>query len=359
MTARRIDAPTLRDAAASSLIDAGLRDVMAWDVAESLVQADMMGHRTHGLNLLPHYLLELESGGMTKSGNVEVVADHGNSLFWSARRLPGAWVLRKAIREMIERAAAAPVVTTSIANCFHVGSLQTYLRAATDEGMVCTLAATDPSMTSVAPFGGTEPVLTSNPVAYGLPTTGDPILIDMCTSVVSNSAMAASIQEGTRLQSQWLLDNQGNPTDDPQVLRTVPPGSIMPLGGPEFGYKGFALGLMVEAFTLALSGYGRTANRRAFSEGVFVQILNPEFFAGRNFFEEEMNRVAERCRQSRVPAGRDPVRLPGQRALELLRESEQLGVPVPDSIQELLEPWMSDPVPTGPVGDQGDDSAKN
>lgn len=340
MTATRIDASKLRNAAASGLIASGLTAVMAQDVADSLTQADMMGHQTHGLSLLPHYLRELETGGMKKSGDVTVLSDNGASLFWNAHRLPGAWVIRQAVQKMLERSTTEPVVTVSIAECFHIGALQTYLKSVTDKGLICTLSATDPSMRSVAPFGGMEPILTSNPVAYGLPTTGDPILIDLCTSVVSNSAMMTSIQRNENLPGQWLLDNQGNPTDDPQVLKTNPPGTIMPLGGPDFGYKGFALGLMVEAFTLALSGYSRSGERRPFGEGVFIQVLNPEFFAGRAAFEAEMSELAERCRNSEVPTGRHPVRLPGERALELFREAEKIGVPVSESVLQLIEPWV-------------------
>ncbi|HNP34807.1 MAG TPA: Ldh family oxidoreductase [Woeseiaceae bacterium] len=341
MEKANVDVATILSAATGVLKSSGLDDAMALTVAETLVQADMTGHHTHGLQLLPYYLNELETGGMAKSGNVQVVRDDGASFFWCAKRLPGAWVLRQAIETMIERSAKRPVVTASISECFHIGSLQTYLSTATDRGLVCIVSATDPSVASVAPFGGTEPILTSNPVAFGIPTSYEPILVDLCTSVTSNSAMMGHLNEGTRPKSECLLDNEGNATNDPQVLKTDPPGTIMPLGGEDFGYKGFGLGLVVEALTLALSGYGRNAGHRAYGEGVFLQIINPDYFAGRLVFEREMSNLVERCKNSRVPAGGAPVRMPGQRAQELHREARNSGVRVTASILSLLEPWIS------------------
>lgn len=337
----RIEAETLKRAVAGTLIASRLSSPMAAAVAEVLVDADAMGHRTHGLSLLPYYLRQLETGGMATSGEVAVVQDFGASFLWQANRLPGAWVLKQALGEMVARSRDHPVVTASIAECFHIGSLQTYLRVPTDNGLICMVTTTDPSVASVAPFGGVDPILTSNPVAYGLPTSEEPILIDLCTSVASNSAIQNYQREGKRLPGKWLLDNQGNVTDDPEALQATPPGTIMPIGGADFGYKGFALGLMVEAFALALSGYGRSTKRSGFGEGVFVQVINPEFFAGRAAFENEMSLLAERCRLSRVPAGAGPVRLPGQRALERAREAGRIGIPVSRATREMLEPWLN------------------
>lgn len=340
MSEIRIDTASLIAATTRALGASGLVEEMAAAVAEVLVKAEVMGHRTHGLSLLPQYLAQLDAGGMAKSGEVTVVKDFGTSFLWQANRLPGAWVLKNAIAQMSKRAQGQPVIIASIAQCFHIGSLQTYLQAATDQGLICMISATDPAVSSVAPFGGTEPVLTSNPVAYGLPTGGDPILIDLCTSVVSNSALLAYQKENRRLPSEWLLDNQGHPTDDPQALKTEPPGTIMPIGGKEFGYKGFALGLTVEALALGLSGYGRNAGYESFGEGVFVQVINPEFFAGRTSFEREMSRLASRCRQSRVPPGGDPVRMPGERALERARAANESGIILSEPIAALLRPWL-------------------
>lgn len=330
----------LKTATTAALVAAELDRPLAAAVAEVLIDAEIMGHRTHGLSLLPHYLGQLQSGGMAKSGDVAVVRDTGASFLWQANRLPGAWVIKQALDEMVARSVAQPVVTASISECFHIGSLQTYLQAATDHGLICIIATTDPSVASVAPFGGVDPVLTSNPVAYGLPTAGDPILIDLCTSVVSNSAVQSYQRAGQRLPGNWLLDNGGSATDDPQALQATPPGTIMPLGGEQFGYKGFALGLVVEALALALSGYGRGAEHRSFGEGVFLQVINPNMFAGRAIFEAEMSRLADSCRASRVPAGAEAVRLPGERALQRARAAAEEGVEVSLASRELLAPWL-------------------
>lgn len=340
MTSILLPIDTLRQAATALLTGAGLGGERAEVVAHNLVTADRMGHRTHGLNLLPHYLRQLDQGGMAKSGEVTVVHEGPASFFWQAHRLPGAFVLNQAIDRMIEKTAGQPVVTASIAECFHIGSLQVYLERVTRRGLICILSATDPAVTSVAPFGGADPVLTTNPIAYGIPTHDDPILIDLCTSVVSNAALMSYQEKNQPLPGNWLLDNEGRPTNDPFALKTTPPGTIMPIGGQDFGYKGFALGLMVEAFTLALSGYGRTGQRSPFGEGVFIQIIDPDHFAGKAAFQEEMSALAQRCRQSRVPEGGNAVRLPGERALRRMEETARTGIDIPASLIETLKPWM-------------------
>jgi L-lactate dehydrogenase len=310
--------------------------VLADHVAEVLVAADMMGHRTHGLALLPTYLEELARGGMTISGDYRVERDVGAALFIDACRLPGAYVLRDILRKMVDRSAAHPVVTASIGNCFHIGALQPYLEIATGAGLLCLLTATDPAIASVAPFGGLDPVITSNPIAFGIPTSGDPILIDFCTSVISNAVVRTHLAAGQQLPGDWLIDGHGQPTRDPAAVTASPPGTILPIGGTDFGYKGFALGLMVEAMALALSGYGRTGDHRLFGEGVFVQVINPDYFSGTDFFKREMDGLAARSTGSRVPAGADRVRLPGERALASRASSVVRGIELPDDLAELL-----------------------
>ncbi|WP_338665225.1 Ldh family oxidoreductase [Pararoseomonas sp. SCSIO 73927] len=331
------------------LAAAGMPEEWAEAVADVLLEADLLGHRTHGLSMLPNYLERIERGATALRGEVQVLMDGGASFAWRANRLPGAWVMRLAIREVLARAAGHPVVTATIADCAHIGCLQAYLKPITDHVLFVTLATTDPGIASVAPFGGADPVLTSNPVAYGIPTHGDPILIDHSTSVVSNGSIAAYAARGERTPGPWLLDGQGHPSDDPATLAADPPGTIALLGGPEFGYKGFGFSLMVEALSLGLSGHGRSTVPARGGQGVFLQVIDPAAFAGRDAFLRETTALAERCRGSRPREGSPPVRLPGERALANRARHLAEGLPYPARVLASIEDWAHrlgvDPAP--------------
>ncbi len=324
-------------AAQAKFEDCGLAPHLAAAVADNLVRADMMGHRTHGLALMPYYLQAIDDGGMATSGTAETIRDDGATMFIRGNRLPGGWLLPDVIGEMMKRSADQGVVSASIADCFHIGALQVYLQAPCDRKLMCLLTATDPKIRSVAPHGGVDAVTTSNPIACGIPTEDDPILIDMTTSVVSNATFMHHSAAGTALPGRWVKNNQGEFTDDPSVMSDDPPGTIAALGGEEFGYKGFALGMMVEALALALSGFGRTEDRRLMSEGVFVQIINPDYFAGRDTFLREMQALADKTRNSRPASGHDRVRYPGERSLEAYQKARTSGIELSRDIQALIE----------------------
>lgn len=339
MTGTIVTVAWARGLAGALLRAAGVEAGKADAVAEVLVAADRLGHRTHGLALLPAYLEQVETGGMARDGEPRVLSDTPAMLHWSADRLPGAWVLKRAVEVLTARAREHAVATGSIAECFHIGALQVYLEAITERGMIGIIATTDPSVRSVAPFGGVDPVLTSNPLACGIPTRGEPILIDLCTSTISNSGAMGYAQKGARLPGPWLLDNQGRASDDPAVLGTTPSGTLLPLGGTDLGYKGFGLGIMVEALALALSGYGRATPNRIFAEGVFVQIIDPDRFAGRDAFLDEMQQLADDARASRPVPGGAPVRLPGERALAHRQRVDAEGLDLPAPLLEALRPF--------------------
>jgi L-lactate dehydrogenase len=183
-------------------------------------------------------------------------------------------------------------------------------------------------------------VLTSNPMAYGFPTSGTPVLIDQSTSLASNAFFNGYAARKEKLPGKWLLDAQGNATDDPTALTAKPAGTILPLGGVEFGYKGFGFGIAVEALALGLSGYGRSQKPDAFGQSVFVQAIDPAAFAGREAFLKEMDHLVAACRASRPRPGVERVRVPGERALASRAEQEKNGVAVPAASLAKLEPWM-------------------
>jgi LDH2 family malate/lactate/ureidoglycolate dehydrogenase len=137
----------------------------------------------------------------------------------------------------------------------------------------------------------------------------------------------------------WLVDSDGQPTDDPRVLADGRGGSLLPLGGMDLGHKGFALALLVEALTNALGGHGRADNVSRWGASVFLQIINPGSFGGRKSFPRETSFLAQSCRETPVPSGKPPVRLPGQAALS--RRATQLshGVELHPAIMPALIPW--------------------
>jgi LDH2 family malate/lactate/ureidoglycolate dehydrogenase len=308
-------------------------------VAEILVEADLMGHSTHGLQLLANYLRDLDSGSMRKDGESLVIADHGSALTWDGQYLPGPWLVYQAIETAVQRISAHPVVTVVIRHSHHIACLAAYLKRVTDQGLMILLASSDPSTRSVAPYGGTQALYTPNPLAVGIPTGGDPILIDISMSTTANGVVARLHQQGQRLPHPWVQDNQGNATDDPAALFTDPPGSILPLGGTDLGYKGFALGLLIEALTGALGGNGRSTQPKNWGASVFLQLINPDAFGGRSAFIQETEWLSEAARNNPPPPGKPPVRLPGSQALRRRTEQLQVGVALYPTIMPSLVPW--------------------
>lgn len=308
-------------------------------MAEMLVEADLMGHSTHGLNLLGPYLQELENGGMTKTGDPAVIADHGASLTWDGRYLPGPWLVVRALELACERVKQHPVVTISIQRSHHIACLAAYLKAVTDQGYLLILACSDPNESAVAPFGGMKPVYSPDPLAVGIPTKGDPILIDISASTTAMGVVRRALNEGKRLPGAWLLDNQGHPTDDPAEFFTEPRGSVLPLGGIDLGYKGFALGLLIEALTGALSGHGRSDPVQQWGASVFIQVMDPAAFGGRDTFLRETEWIAEQSRTNPPRPGHPPVRLPGERGLQRRAEQLENGVTLYPAILPSLQPW--------------------
>lgn len=322
------DATALTGFARALLGGAGMPADKAADVAEVLVEGDCLGKTTHGLALLPHYLREIESGGMRLDGDPAVVSDLGACLTWDGRKLPGPWLMRRAVDEAVGRAGRLGLGAVAMQRSHHTACLGAYLRRATDRGVLLLVALTDPAHASVAPFGGITPVLTSNPIAFGAPMEGDPVLVDMATAMLTNGTVAEHRRRGEPLPAPDLLDNQGRPSTDPNVIAATPPGSILPLGGLAAGHKGFALGLMVELLSGCLSGHGRASPSEGWSAAVLLLAIDPAAFGGREEYRRQVDRLAEACRASAPRPGFDRVVLPGEAAQQRRRQRLRDGVPV-------------------------------
>jgi len=320
---------------------AGLDAEKARATAEHLVEADLMGHTTHGLAQIPGYLEEIEAGLMAKTGEPRVVADRGAAITWDGGTLPGIWLTDKALALASERARRHGLAAVAIGRSHHIGCLAVYLRKATEQNLMVIIASSDPSEATMAPFGGLAPVFTPDPIAFGIPTGGDPILVDISASITTNAMTGRLRREGGRYPGLWAQDAQGRATDDPAVFGASPPGTLLPTGGKDHGHKGYGLALAVEALTQGLAGHGRAQKPTTWAANVYVQVIDPAAFGGAEAYLRETGWLARACRESPPAPGSAAVRLPGERAVALRRAGLAEGLALYPGIMAGLESWAA------------------
>lgn len=326
-TQNAIPSHALTGFAHSLLSAAGLTHAKAATVARLLVLTDMMQRHTHGVALIPLYVDQLRAKLMTLDGEPEVVKDTGSTVVWDGHYLPGLWLMDQALNLAFERVPVHGVVTFAIRRSHHIACLAALTKQATDKGFIAVLATSDPSGKFVAPFGGRDPVMTPNPFAIGYPGTQAPVLVDICASITTVSMVRTKATAGVNFDHPWLMDNQGHPTTDPRVLeQTTPRGSLMLLGGAEYGHKGFGLALMVEALTQGLSGHGRIDDPKRWGANVFLQVLDPQAFAGSHSFLTQMDFIGDACRASTPVTDGGMVRLPGDQASRNIQRAQDTGI---------------------------------
>ncbi|MDV7089748.1 Ldh family oxidoreductase [Rhodococcus opacus] len=226
------------DLATDLLRVAGLEPTRAATTAECIVQADLWGIGSHGLLRLPYYLERMQAGGYPPEAELVTVSDTGPVLALDGGGGLGHWQLWRAAELAAERCAAYGVAVVSVGNSGHCGALGIYTRAAIDAGYIALAFSNGPAV--MPPWGGNKPLLSTSPIAAGIPSRPTPAIIDLATSAVARGKIAAHAQNGDQLPDGWALDAHGEPTTDPQAALR---GMLSPLGGA----KGFALAFLIEA----------------------------------------------------------------------------------------------------------------
>lgn len=312
----------------------GLDAAKSAAIAETLVEADLLGHVTHGLALLPRYLDDAVQGGMTRDGGPEVLSDRGACVTWNGRRLPGPWLVHSALDLAMDRVGTYGTVTVAIGDSHHIGCLAAYLTRATDRGFMLVLSSSASAAAAVAPFGAVTGVLAPDPVAAGIPTDAEPILMDVSASITTINMASTLQKQGVQWPHAWVQDAKGNLSSDPAVLNQG--GTLLPAGGLDHGQKGYAWALMNEALTQGLSGYGRADKPTGWTASVLLQLFDPEAFAGLDAFRRQTSHTAAACRAATPRPGVERVRLPGESGLARRRVALAEGVPLAPGILEAL-----------------------
>ena len=310
-------------------------------VARLLILTDAMGRRTHGLAISPLYLAEIEKGGMHVTGQPAVESDNGICAVWDGDYLPGLWLMARAIDVAMPRAEQLGLAAIAIRRSHHIGCLAALAKQASDKGFVALIFNSDPSGKRVAPYGGTEPLFTPNPYAIGYPGAGHPVLVDSCASITTVSMTRQKYAAGEQFEQPWLIDAEGRPTRDPAVLEHAqPPGSLLPVGGLEYGHKGFGLALMVEALSQGLSGHGRADAPTRWDGNTYLQLIDPRKFAGADAFTQQMDFLSAQCRANRPIDPAKPVRVPGDNAAKGIDAATRDGIEYDAATWASLAPWM-------------------
>ncbi|CAN1573543.1 COG2055 Malate/L-lactate dehydrogenases [Spirosomataceae bacterium] len=315
----------------------GLDFEKAESTSRILLEGELLGHTTHGLALVKPYLDELQSGQIEKLGSYEMINSTATTETWNGRYLPGIWLTEKAIEKASEIAKKDGIGTVVIQKSHHIACLAAFLEKTARQNLMVIIACSDPRNKTVAPFGGKIPVYSPNPLALGIPTETDPILIDVSMSTTANAVVNRAAKNNEKLAGEWLLKSDGTTTNDPQTFFENPASTLLPLGGMDLGYKGFALGIMIEAMTSALGGHGRIDNPERWGASVFVQVIDPSKFSGENYFLKEMEFFKNQCLASTPLNAKNPVRMPGENGLKRKKWNLENGLLISDELLNLLE----------------------
>jgi len=298
-------------------------------VAANLVTANLVGHDSHGIGMMPRYVEALLEGGLHPNRQVEVKFDAGALLTLDGCAGYGQSIGLQATEMAIARAKVHGTAIVALGNSHHLGRIGHWAEMAVAQGLVSLHFVNVQSFARVAPFAGADRRFGTNPVCIGIPLPGEaPFLLDMATSAVAQGKLRVAHNKRKKIPHGWLIDDQGNPTDDPKW------GVVSPLGAMAcFGeHKGYGLAVACELLGGALTGGGVTdydnKTQRRVLNGMISIVIDPARLGTQNAFARDAKSFLAWLRASRVAPGADRVRIAGEPEREYRAKREREGVPV-------------------------------
>lgn len=326
-----VEAAVLFDLATRIIEGIGTPKPLALIVAASLVEANVLGHDSHGVMRLPRYVNSVRAGLVIPSASAQYIP-----LDTSCGRVDGGWGWGQPAAELAtERAVAltrtSGVTMVTISRCNHIGRLGRLTTRAATEGMIG--IATCNAEPVVAPFGGTERVLGTNPLSLACPTDNvdEPLLLDIATSATAEGKLSIARSRGTSIPGSQIVDRHGSPSFDPSAYYEG--GALLPFGD----HKGYGLSVFAEILGGILSGMGFASSEKyTHGNGASVLVINPAAFMDRAAFIREASELRDGLRTSRPQAGVPSVLAPGDPEYATRRRREVEGIPLVSSIWEGL-----------------------
>jgi hydroxycarboxylate dehydrogenase B len=321
--------PALRNAMRLVVQGFGSSPAEVEAVTSNLVQANLMGHDSHGIGMLPRYAAAFAEGGLKPNANLSTVLDGGALLRLDGNAGFGQVVGAQAMALGIARAREHGSCLVALGNAHHLGRIGAWAEQAAAAGLVSLHFVNVISRGIVAPFGGSDARFGTNPFCAGVPLPGrPPVILDFATSVIAQGKTRVAHNKGEAVAQGYLIDDQGHATTDPRYAVVPPFGALLTFGE----HKGYGLALMCELLGGAL-GAGLTQHTHDTSKmrvlnGMFSVLLDPQALGGHNAFATEALAFVDWVQASPARAGFGPVQVPGdaERAHLALRTAQ--GVPV-------------------------------
>jgi L-2-hydroxycarboxylate dehydrogenase (NAD+) len=334
MTTRQ-SAATLTELAADILRASEVLPKHANITATRLVEADMRGRSGHGLIRLAAYVQRIRAGGINLRPAITVLHETPVSAQVDGDNGLGQVVMTKATEMAIAKAGESGLAWVGTVHSNHAGAAGIYPEMAADAGLVGLYFAVA-NANGMPPWGGTEPLLGTNPIAIALPTNGTPFVLDIATTAASHGTIKVAAREGRPLPEGWVVDAKGRPITD---ASRAGEGFLVPMGG----YKGsgltIAIGLLAGVLNGAAFGADVVDHRRDLetptNTGQAILVLRPDLFRPGHQVLADLTHHLDTLRDAGGTDGR-AVRLPGDEAARVRAENEADGIPVPDHLAREL-----------------------
>ncbi|HZM37045.1 MAG TPA: malate/lactate/ureidoglycolate dehydrogenase [Burkholderiales bacterium] len=298
-------------------------------VAENLVTANLLGHDSHGIGMIPRYVDALLEGGLEANRHPKATLDTGALLALDGCKGYGQTIGLEAMQMGIDRAKRHGSCVMALANTHHLGRIGHWAEMAVAEGLVSIHFVNVISHARVAPYGGRDARFGTNPCCIGVPLPGEPpFILDFATSAVAQGKLRVAHNKGEKVPPGRLIDEQGRPTDDPRYAVVPPLGAMLPFGE----HKGSGMAIACELLGGALTGGGTwhftESSQQRVMNGMLTVLIDPAPLGTVSAFEKETRLFVDWLRGSRVAPGFDKVRIAGEPEREFRATREREGIPV-------------------------------
>jgi len=300
-------------------------------VAGHLVDANLAGHDSHGVQLVPAYVRHLRDGLVVPNTAVKVAKDDGAFLMFDGQRGYGRRVAGEAMTMAIERCRHTGVVVLTLADAHHIGRVGAYGEMASAAGLVSLHFVNVADHAGlVAPFRGSDSRFSTNPVCIAVPGSAahPPLLLDMATSGIAMGKVAVARNAGKQVAEGMLVDAAGRPTTDPAVMYEDPRGSLLPFGA----HKGYGLAVLAEILAGGLSGGGTiqpgNPRRGGVVNNMFGVIVDPGRLAGLEWLRREIDGFVDYVKASPPVDPSAPVLVPGDPERASRESRRRAGIPL-------------------------------